>query len=103
MMTKKTKEEFFDGIMVDSAHHAKLVIKTIPVIWKELNSCRFKKIRKWRTHTCWIETPTRMYFFTYNHTTKTIDIKLDSQRGTLIKSINDLSCPHDTLRFIKGL
>ena len=103
MQKRKTKQEFLNDIMFDADHHAKLVMNTFSTIWTALNARDDVKIKKWRTHTCYIDTPNDMYFFTYCHNKKTIDIKLRGQRGPLIKSFNDNSYMYDVWQYIMAL
>jgi hypothetical protein len=87
-MKTKTKQEFLNGLMIDADHHAKSVISSITTIWMAMDA-KDINVKKWRSHTCWVESKKDLYFFTYNHETKSIEVKLRSQKGPLIKSLND--------------
>ena len=103
MQKRKTKSEFLQDIMTNANHHAKGVIGTFKTIWTAFDAAPDLQIKKWRTHTCYIQTPNDMYFFTYCHDKKSIDIKLRGQRGPLLKSFNDATDENVVWQYIINL
>jgi hypothetical protein len=81
-------KDFLQKAIVNSNHHAKSVLNTIPTLYGNLyiRGCEFKKTRS----TClWIELDNKPYYVTYDHEYKQILFKDKNCHGNVVARFDD--------------
>lgn len=86
-------KDFLQKAVVNSDHHAKNVLMTIPILYGNLfiRGCEFKKLRS----TCaWIEIENKPYYITYDHDSEQILFKEKNCHGLVVAKFDDNMTPN---------